>query len=366
MKIECVKEKLGVAISKAEKITGKNLTLPVLSCVLLEAKNNSLTIRATNLELGIEVTLPVKVEREGTVAVPGGILSNFISNLQKDNNVKLEFAETNLIVSTSSNTTLIKTFAHEDFPTIPRIEDGKTFKIEAQNFLKGLKSVWYSSATSSMKPELSSVYIYPEDDSIVFVATDSFRLAEKKVKIKKGNEFTQILIPFKNIPEIMRGLEDAKGEVSVILNKNQISFSFDGVYLTSRVVDGTFPDYKQILPKEKKTEVIMLKQDFVSALKLANIFSDNFHQVRFKIEPKKKNFEIRTKNSDVGENTNKIDGALTGDDLEINFNFKYISDCFQSIDADSVSLEFTALNRPMVVRGVGDTSFLYLVMPMNK
>ncbi len=366
MKIECIKEKLNQAVGRVEKITGKNLTLPVLSCVLLEAKNDMLTLRATNLELGIEVTIPVKVEQEGMIAVPGGILSNFISHLQKDNNVKLELSGANLTVSTSNNTTLIKTFAHEDFPTIPRIEDGKNFKINAQEFLKGLKSVWYSSATSSMKPELSSVYIYPDEDSIVFVATDSFRLAEKRVRVKKASDFTQILIPFKNVPEIMRVLEDAKDEIDVHLNKNQISFAFDGVYLTSRVVDGTFPDYKQIIPKEHKTEAIVLKQDLVSSLKLANIFSDNFHQVRLKVEPKKKSFEIRTKNSDVGENTNKIDSALTGDDVEINFNFKYITDCFQSIDSDSVSLEFVALNRPMVMRGVGDKSFMYLVMPMNK
>ena len=131
-------------------------------------------------------------------------------------------------------------------------------------------------------------------------------------------------------------------------------------------MDGAFPDYKQIIPKEFKTEAVVLKQDFMNFLKLANIFSDNFHQVNFKIDPRKKIFEIRTRNLEVGENLNKVDAALTGEAMDINFNHKFIVDCFQSIDSDSISLQFGANNKPMVMRGVSDKSFLYLVMPMNK
>lgn len=366
MKIECLKDKLSQAVQKAEKITGKNLTLPVLSCILLDAQKNNLVIRATNLDLGIELTLPVKTETQGIVAVPGGVLSHYINSLYGEKSVKLELSDSNLIVSTAGNLTTIKAQNHEDFPTIPKIEDGKSFTVGAEEFLRGLRSVWYSSATSSMKPELSSVFIYPDEENLVFVATDSFRLAEKKIKVKKGKDFSQILIPFKNIPEIIRIFEDVKDEIVVHLNKNQISLQYDGIYLTSRVVDGAFPDYKQILPKEFKTEAVVLKQDFINSLKLANIFSDSFHQVNMKVDPLKKIFEIKTRNADVGENINKLDAALSGEPIDIHFNYKYIVDCFQSIDSDSVSLQWNAPNRPMVMQGVSDRSFTYLVMPMNK
>lgn len=366
MKIESVQDKLRNAISKAEKVTGKNLTLPVLSCILLEAKNNQLTVRATNLDLGIEITIPVKIEQEGVAAVPGSVLNNYLSNLHTDKNIKLELTEQNLAVSTTHNTTIIKTLPHEDFPTIPSLLSEKSFQMSSQDFIRGLKSVWYSSATSSMKPELSSIYIYPDDESIVFVATDSFRLAEKRVKARKGKEFTQMLIPFKNVAEILRILEDAKEDVTVHFNKNQVSFSYDGVYLTSRIIDGVFPDYKQIIPKEYKTEAVVLKQDLINSLKLANIFSDSFHQVNLKLHPGKKSFELKTRNNDVGENVNKLDAALHGEDIDINFNYKYIMDSFQSIDSDSVSLHFNALNKPMIMKGISDKSFMYLVMPMNR
>ncbi len=365
MKVESTKDKLSQAIAKVEKITGKNLTLPVLGCILLEARSNQLVIKATNLDLGIEITLPVKVEEEGIIAVPGGVLSAFISQLQSKN-VTLETVDGNLKVSTPQNSTVIKSMLHEDFPKIPVIEDGKSFSIGAQLFAKGLQSVWYSSSTSSMKPELSSVYIYNDGDEAVFVATDSFRLAEKRVALKKAKDLPPILIPHRNVLEIMHTLEQMHDEVQVKMNKNQISFASDGVYLTSRIVDGVFPDYRQIIPKEFKTEAVMLKADFQQALKIANIFSDAFKQVNVKVDPAKKAFELKTRNSDVGENMNRIEGALSGDPIEINFNYKYIIDSFQSLDSDSISLQFAALNRPMIMKGVSDNSFTYLVMPMNK
>lgn len=366
MNIECIKDKLSYAIGKVEKITGKNITLPILSCVLLEAKDSLLTIRATNLDLGIEISIPVKVNKPGKIAVSGTVLYSFISNIINDKNVTLEDIEGNLRVSTKHSESVIKSFPIDDFPNIPKVTNDTPFTFNAPNLIKGLKSVMYSASTSTIRPTLSSVLVLSEDDSVVFVATDSFRLSEKRIGVKKHKEFNQILIPFKNISEIIRTLEDTKDDVTVFLNENQIAFSFNEVYITSRVIDGVFPDYKQIIPKEVKTEVTVLKQDFISSLKISNIFADKFSQVTFQISPKNKMFKISTKNMDVGENTSSIDAVLKGEDINISFNYKYITDCFQSIDADSITLTFSDTNRPMVIQGVSDKSFLYLVMPMNK
>ncbi|MEO8637934.1 MAG: DNA polymerase III subunit beta [Candidatus Taylorbacteria bacterium] len=366
MKIECLKEKLASAVSKCEKISGKHPTLPVLKCILLEVKDNNLILKSTNLDLGVEITFPVKTEEEGVVAVPGSVLNNFIQNLDNYKSIKLESAEGNLKVWTENNSTVIKSLPHEDFPTIPVVSLSKVFKMNAKDIVRGLKSVWYSSGTSSMKPELSSVYIYHNDENVVFVATDSFRLAEKRVKVKKIPDFTQILIPFKNVIEIVRILEEVSDDVEIHLDKNQISFSWEGLYLTSRIIDGVFPDYKQIIPKENKSEVVALKQDLVNSLKLANVFSDNFNQINMKLRPGGKTFHLTTRNADVGETVNKLESAISGEDIDINFNYRYILDCFQSIEADSVSLQFNGVSKPMVIRGVGDRSFMYLVMPMNK
>ena len=154
--------------------------------------------------------------------------------------------------------------------------------------------------------------------------------------------------------------------MKVCFNKNQISFSGENIYLTSRVIDGIFPDYRQIIPKGSETEAIILKQDLLNALKLSNIFSDKFNQVNLLIKPKEKIFELSSQNNDVGENKTFLDAALTGDEVEVGFNYKYFLDCFQTINTDSISLKFNKSSRPIVISPVSDNTFTYLIMPMNR
>ena len=183
MKLELNLKKLKDSISMIDRVAGKHMTLPVLSCILIEVKNNVAMFKATNLDIGIEV-IPVKSTEDGTLAVPATILSSFVSQLAGDDQlVKLDDSSGNLLISSARSKGTIKTQVFEDFPSIPRGVEGKEFSISAEAFLKGLKSVWYSSSISSVKPELSSVFIYKDQSDLVFVATDSFRLAEKKIKI---------------------------------------------------------------------------------------------------------------------------------------------------------------------------------------
>jgi DNA polymerase-3 subunit beta len=366
MKIECLKEKLEQVIGYAEKITGKNVTLPVLKCIYLEAKKNELTIKATNLDLGIEISIPVKTDKDGVLTVPGNVLYSFISNIKNEKNITLEEVEGNLKVSTTHHSTTIKCFPPEDFPSIPRVLGGTKIQLSSVDIVKGLKAVWYSASVSSMKPELSSVYVYPDEQGMVFVATDAFRLAEKKVKLKKVVNFAPILIPFKNVGEIIRILEGKNEEIEVHIDKHQISFLFGEIYLTSRIIDGVFPDYRNLIPKESSTEAVVLKQDLANSLKIANVFSDKFNKISLRMDPKKKEFELKTKNNDIGESSNLLPGSFIGEEIEISFNYKNIIDAFQALESDSISLSFNGLNKPLSIRGVSDKSFVYIVMPMNK
>ena len=368
MKIEIQTQKLKEVVQLVEKIAGKHTTLPVLSCVLIDVSKNSATFKATNLDVGIEMVVSVNSDEAGVIAVPAHTLSSFISQLPAQNKMaKIELTEGSIRISTDQSEGVIKTVPAEDFPSIPQVSGGEEFDLSSDILIKGLRSVWYSASISSIKPELSSVYMYRNGENVVFVATDSFRLAEKKVVAPNSVALHEVLIPFKNISDIIRLLESIGGTVKVKVSKNLISFKENGRYVVSRVIDGVFPDYHQIIPKGYITEAIALKQDILNALKISNIFSDKFNQVHLVVDPKKKIFEVQTKNSDVGENKTSIPAALTGERIEVNFNYKYIVDCFQSIEADSVSLQLSGLNRPMVIRPVsGDQTFMYIVMPMNR
>lgn len=368
MKCEFPLEKLKKTVQLTERVATKHATLPVLSCLLLDIKKTTAHIRATNLDIGIEVELPTKSDSEGVFAIPAHILSSFLSQTNsKESVVRFEASAGNILVSTTKSRATIKTLPPEDFPTIPAVSGVEKSMSPTQMFVKGFKSVWYAAAVSNIKPELSSIYIYKDAETLTFVATDSFRLAEKKVPLTKGVHVEDMLIPFKNTIEIVRVLEAVGPQVGVSSNKNLVSFQADGIHITSRIIDGTFPDYRQIIPKSHTTEVVVLKQDLVEALKMSTIFSDTFNQIHMSIDPKKKLFQVETKNNDVGENKSEIDAATTGEAIEVNFNCKYIADSFQSVDADSVALQFGGKNKPLVIRPVSaDQSFLYLVMPMNR
>ena len=365
MKLECKIEEIKNRVLQAERITGKNLTLPTLNSILLIASQKSFKLRSTNLSLGIEVEIPAKIEKEGVVAISGSVLSNVFSNVFQNENVHLESVDGNLLIQTKKSKIKLKGQPHDDFPTIPRIT-GLNFEIDSKKLVDGIKSVYYSSSVSNIKPEISSVFMYTNEDSLVFVSTDSFRLAEKKIKVKGLPEIGGILIPFKNVSEILKVFGESDSVINVCFNKNQISFSSENIYLTSRVIDGIFPDYRQIIPKTSSTDAVILKQDLLSALKLSNIFSDKFNQINLRIAPKEKIFELSSANNDIGENKTYLDAAITGENIELGFNYKYFLDCFQSITTDSMSIKLSGSASPIIISPVGDASFVYLIMPMNR
>lgn len=367
MKLECAREKLRDAVGLAEKITGKNLSLPILNSVLLDASGRSLVVRATNLELGIEIVLSSRVLKTGVAAVPGAVLFNFLSSITTDT-VTLEMAAGNLVVSSPQHTTIIKGYPPADFPSLPRVVENKqSFVIPADYLATALRAVSYSASTSLVKPEIASVCLYNHGGELAIVATDSFRLAEKVFPpaVKINLTTTNLIIPTKNIPELIRVLETNPNEVTVEYNQHQISFQAGEVYLTSRLVDGVYPDYRQIIPTTRTTEVVVLKNDFLEALKLLNIFVDRFGQVTIAVSPVDKKLEF-TASNDRGENTSRLTATIEGEPITLAMNIKYLLDCFQSITTDSLRLKFNGPNKPVVIQGVGEVSFTYLIMPINR
>ncbi len=363
MRAECLKEKLVSSLAKAERVTSKNPSLAILESVLLGASDNQLVIKSTNLEVGVELTVPSKVVEEGVVAVNAGPLLSFLNTLPEEKNVLLDATSKGaLVVNCGKHTASFKTVPYEDFPHIPS-PSGSNYQVDCESLLQGLRDVWYSASVSGIKPELSSVYLYNEGDSLVFTATDSFRLAEKKIKSKNPPHDLSILIPQKNIPDIIKVLEGVRGEASVSIENGQVSVSVPHIYITSRLVIGNFFEYRKIFPKEFSTEVVLLRDDIVQALRMMKIFSDKFNQVSLSIVGSKETCEIKSKNSDVGEATYVFKAKVKGESVTLNFNHKYLFDCLQSIKSDSVVFKFNGAGKALLVEGYNDNSFIYLVMP---
>lgn len=365
MKFECIKQNLKNALIIAERFVGKNLALPTLKHILLIAGEKKALLRATNLDLGIEIEIPARIEKEGVIAVPGETLANFLTNLPDERSITIEQVGQNLTISGKTHSTVIKGFGYEDFPTLPFVTKGVTVDVDAEALVGAFRATQYAVATSDIKPEFASVYCFNEERSLVFAATDSSRLAEKRLQLKKDPEQLSMLIPGKNVAEIMRALEGIEGNVRICATKNQVSFHTEHLHITSRLIDGNFPDYRQIIPKKFTTEATLLRQDLIDRLKLTTVFSGKLQQVRIKKYPEEKLFEIESKSDEIGETTHQLDAALSGENVEFLLNQRFLMDVLNYLPSDSVTLYASGGGKPLVIKGVGDHTFTYLVMPMK-
>jgi DNA polymerase-3 subunit beta len=332
----------------------------------LDAQQKELIIRATNLEAGIEIRLSCDIEEKGMVAVPASILTSTLRSINSDK-VTLKSEEGNLLVESRGSKTLIKAIPHEEFPVLSEGEMKKGTAVSREKLLKGIQAVAYSASPSMIRPELGSVYVSLKSTGMVCVATDSFRLAEKTITGVTGKDTGEILVPLKHVNEIVYILEHISGEqIDVRVDDFQLVIVSEGVRFVSRVVDANFPDYKTIIPKKATTEATLLKSDLTGMLRKARVFSGGDQHVGLHIYPSKKIFSATARSAEVGEMSDMLEAAVSGEDLDINFHIGYVAECLPSIDSDSVTLSFAGVGKPLVMRGVGEASFMYLVMPLNR
>jgi DNA polymerase-3 subunit beta len=346
------------------RVSTKHATLPVLQCVYLEAGSKELVLRATNLEIAIEAKVEATVEEEGVVAVPASTLIQTVG-LNTEKEISLRTEDGGLVVEGSGSETLIRSIPHEEFPSIPRLA-GASQVIGNSLFSLGIRSSAFAASVSSIKPELGSVYIFQKKEhALTFVATDSFRLMEKTVPQKGVVLESAILLPQKNALEVARVMEVLSSDPACRFNDNQFSLEFtEGVYVTSRLISGSFPDYEQIMPKEFAAKVTLLKEDLARAFKKTAIFLNKFFQIGLYVT--KKSLTVSAVGGDVGTTTESLRADTEGDELSLNFNQRYVAEVLPHLADDNIVLQFSGVGRPVIIRGANDVSVRYLVMPMNK
>ncbi|MFA6519344.1 MAG: DNA polymerase III subunit beta [Candidatus Paceibacterota bacterium] len=366
MNISIEKKEFSEAVHIASRFAErKSGTLPVLSSILILAGDDGIKMRATNLETGIDLKIKGEVKSNGVVAIPAVVLQQIASSLTQEGNITLE--HTGDIVSLVSGTgkSSIKTVPYDDFPSIPFPENPKNRIVLPGVLLRTLFTTVASCAsTSTVRPELSSIYLSIEGGVLTAVATDSFRLAEKKIPLSNKGTQGKFLIPAKNAMEIAQALPD--DDIIMSFDEHQCAFVGNTGMLVSRLTNATYPDYRQIIPKESIVEAVVLRKDFETALKRTTVFSDAFQKVRVSFDPKKKTLSLFAKNTDIGESTETLPAQISGSDLDISFNHRYLSAVLALTSAESISILAAGIGRPLIIKGVGDTSLLYLVSPMNQ
>lgn len=364
--------KKGVGL--AEKVTGKNLTLPILDNLLIEALPNFLKISSTDLEVGIQWWGLCKTEKEGKIAVPARFLNQLVGSLP-DDKVSIKEKGNSLVVESKNLKTQIKGFSADDFPIIPSFLKDIYIELDGKKLKDGLMSVVDVASASQIRPEISGVYLVFGKDSARLVATDSFRLAEKTIHLKGGyknlfNKEVDFILPQKTIKELINIISDEEKNIRIYLSESQVLFEtflpnseHQEINLISRQIEGEYPSYQEIIPKASKTKVILNKEEFSKQIKTAGLFGGRTNEVVLKIDAKE--IEIKSQDSEIGESESTISAKVEGDALKVSFNWKFIIDGLANMKSSEISFEFQGSDGPAVIRPVGDASYLYVIMPIK-
>jgi DNA polymerase III subunit beta len=369
MKFIAIRSNIKDAISVIEKAVGENSNLPILKNILIEAEGNIITFTATNLEIAISHKVAGKIIEDGKLTVPMALFSSLITNIQSDR-LNFEKKENNLEIATDNYSAVINGMSAEDFPITPKIKNTESF-IEIKNvFLReAIQQTVVASQFSDLRPELNSVLFNFSLESLILVSTDGFRLAEKSIPSNlfttKKKEPFKILVPLRTSMEAARIMKDEE-MVRIYQDENQVLFKTDTTELISRLVDGSFPDYSAIVPHEFVAEIVVEKDEFLSAIKLAGVFGQKNSEVKIKIHQNKKAIEINSADQALGENNHILPAKIKGDIQEVFFNWRYLSDPIKAIKSEDLFLGLQEDAGPALIRSTGDTSYYYVLRPIIK
>ena len=367
MKISLPSQKLKSCVTLSEKFIFKTHTITALTGIKISAHTN-ITLSSTNLSAGLSVIVPGKIDQEGEIIVPGSVFTQIINTFSDDEPVSIELDQNQCIISSPRSRTVIPTLTLGDFPSIPKLlpEGNSVFNYKTENLLEGIKSVSFAALASDIKPEISSVYWYENEIGSVFVATDAFRLAEKTVPLTKKPHHNGILLPLKNIPELLRVLADYTGPVDIIVSPHQMSITHKDFYYTTRLISGNYPSYKMIIPEKYETSVILEKSEVVKTLRGTAIFHDRFNQVKMHIQPDLSQVSFTVNHSERGEMITHIPAKISGPEVEMIIHQKNLTDVLTVISEDSIELKIVNSIKPLMINGTHNMDFLYIMMPINR
>lgn len=384
MKLTCTLENLKKAVFNTERVIGKQITLPILENILLETEKGMLKISATNLEIGVFVRIGAKIEKEGKITIPAKLLASFVNNLPNNGNISLEAEDQTMKIKSGEYKAKIKGLGAQDFPIIPETERGFLFSLPADRMKDVIPKLLSSVSIDSTRPELSGVNVILKEKEIHLAATDSFRLTEGIVPIKMEDEegykiFSaknpSLIVPANTLSELWRTIDQEVDEVKVIIEENQIFFQAGNVRIISRLINGKYPEYKQIIPQEFSTRVFLNKEEILRAVRIASFFTESkAGEITFILKPGEQKAEIKAESQERGENNTSFMLAGDGPDQEIVFNPRYILDGINAISTPEVAFLANSEGTPVALRPVAEEDkqmkiseqFTYIIMPIKK
>lgn len=374
MKFTCTKENISHSLDLVSSIAGKQVNLPILSNILIQVNESGVKLIATNLEISVNVNLRAKVEQVGSFTVPAKTLTDFV-HLLPEEQVEFEKQDNEIFIKCGKSSTKIKGMDAEDYPVVPGIEEEHPYVVEVDNFKNSLSQVVIACAKNEIRPELSGIFFgfFTNDfQGLTLAATDSYRLAEKKLPVSQGNDEVKVIVPARTAQEIIRLLtlskdQQAENNVRLWVGENQIGLRYDDFEFSSRLVDGKYPDYTQIIPSEFKTTSVFSSAAMINKIKAASLFTTTgVNAVSFDLSPEQNNIGISSTSTQTGEHSSEIEADVKGEENSILLNHRYVLDGLQNIESEEIEFKVNSGDAPCLFRGKGKDEYVYIVMPIRQ
>lgn len=367
MKLTCTQKDLNEALITVSKAINTNTTLQVLNNVLLKAYSGKLHFSATNLEIAINYSIEAVIKNEGEVTVPAKLLTSYVGFLT-DDKVELSIEEGfTLKLQSKTSQTKIKGISAGEFPTIPSTEKGIVFEANAKDLENGINQTIFAASTNTSRPVLSGIFLKTDKNVLKLISTDSYRLAEKKVKLKKNPDSdVSCIVPPRTLAELSKILSRYENKNCTInVSKNQILFNIEGVELVSRLIEGAFPDYEKIIPKDSVTKILVDVNSLSLVLRRVSLFArENNNNIRLTATNDGK-LMISTDETRVGEEKTTIDIEIKGDNNKVSINAQYLLDMVTHWEGGKVWIELGEKLSPVLAKPEKGDDYTYIIMPLK-
>jgi DNA polymerase-3 subunit beta len=364
MKITIARSELLTALSVVGKGMSARSTLPILSGVLFSASDGSIVMQATDLEVSVRHTSPALIEKDGQVVLPGKLLTDIIRSLPEAA-VTIETEGEVALVRCQHSSFTVKILSPADFPKFPEVSVDKKVLLSSSTLTSMVRQVSRAVSRDETRATLTGILFAIEGPTVRMVATDSYRLAVREIVLETvAGEDIEVVIPGKALEEVSKLLGDTE-EVSIGVSENQIVFEFEATTFVTRRIEGTFPNYKQLIPKETETNAVVAAEELTAAVKRVSLMALHNTPLRINISVADQTLSLSATTQDVGDASEDLLVKAEGNDVEIAFNHAFLMDGLSSAPAETLRLEVQSALKPGVLRTVGDEGFLYLLMPVR-
>lgn len=361
-----LKENINKALSIVSKTLSTKPQMPILSCLLLKAKEGKLQILSTNLELGIIYEIPVQIEKEGEIAIPGKLLADFITTLQTDK-IEFEAESSKLTVKTKTNKASFTTANVSEFPPFLESPESKR-KLPFNKIKDMIIRTIFAASIDEARPILTGVKTTLSQGKLFLTATDGYRLSKEHINLEDTKEDTEIILPAQSLSEIVRIATETKADdisFAIVENKNQVVFTMPSVQIFTRLIDGEFPNTDKIIPQSFKTRVVIDKDVFYQAVKTASLFARGAANI-IKIKVEKDRLMLSANNPQIGEDEDSVEAKVEGEETEIAFNFRFLLDLLANFPGPDVVFESSGPLNPGVFKPKSEKiNFLHIIMPVR-